>query len=99
MLTGLYSLDEAGRPATLDALCDELDGSPLLNKAFELQANGTDQPRRDEVCADLLLYFEARRERPIKQRLYGQLQAASDHETAKELLRQMQLLRSQKGVG
>lgn len=89
LLAGLYALDEAGEPASLDGLRGELDGSPLLNKAFELQANGLEQPRRDEVCADLLVYFQVRRDKTIKQRLHGQLQAATDHEAAKELLRQL----------
>jgi DNA primase len=90
LLAGLYELDESGRPATLDKLRSGLDGSPLLNKAFELQANGLEQPRRDEVCADLLIYFQVRREKSIKQRLHGQLQAATDHEAARELLRRLQ---------
>jgi hypothetical protein len=44
LLAGLYALDEAGLPATLDGMRGDLDGSPLLNKAFELQANGERQP-------------------------------------------------------
>lgn len=92
LLTGLYALDESGRPATLDGMRSDgdLDGSPLLNKAFELQANGEKQSRRDEVCADLLIYFADRRERAIKQRLHGQLLAATDPVVVKELLRQLQ---------
>jgi DNA primase len=92
LLAGLYALDESGQPATLDGMRGGLDGSPLLNKAFELQANGERQPRRGEVCADLLTYFQVRREREIKQRLHAQLQAATDPAAAKELLGRLRQL-------
>jgi len=91
LLTGLYALDESGHSPTLDGMRESLDGSPLLNKAFELQARGQEQPRRDEVCADLLTYFQDRREKTYKQRLHSQLQAVGeDPETARELLRRLQ---------
>jgi DNA primase len=88
LLAGLYALDESGRPATLDGLREGLADSPLLNKAFELQENGEKQGRHEEVCADLLIYFQVRREQPMKEQLQGQLlAAATDPEAALELLR------------
>jgi DNA primase len=89
LLGGLYALEEAGRPAVLDELRGELDGSALLSKAFELQAHGLEQPRREEVLADLLIYFQVRREKSHRQQLHSQLQAASDHERALQMLREL----------
>lgn len=89
LLEGLYLLQLTGRPPTLDELRAELDGSPLLNKAFELQAAGLEQPRREAILADLLTYFQARRDKSYKQRLHSQLQSA-DPQAALELLRRYQ---------
>jgi DNA primase len=98
LLEGLYSLQEAGRSPVLDELRADLDGSPLLNKAFELQAVGLEQPRRDEVLADLLTYYQVRREKSYKQRLHSQLQNA-DPQSALELLRRYQKNPKDEGPG
>jgi DNA primase len=90
LLEGLYALEEAGRPATLDELRAGLDGSALLNKAFELQARGLDQPNREQCLREMLDYFRRRRDRALKQQLHSQLQATTDPQAALDLLRQLQ---------
>jgi DNA primase len=90
LLEGLYALDAAGRPASLDELRANLDGSALLNKAFELQAHGLDQPNREQCLADLLAHYQRRRDKSLKQQLHSRLQATSDPRAALDLLRQLQ---------
>jgi DNA primase len=90
LLDGLYALDATGRPATLDELRGGLDSLPLVNKAFELQMRGLDQPNREQCLLDLLAHFRRRRDKSFKQQLHSQLQATSDPRAALELLRQLQ---------
>jgi DNA primase len=90
LLEGLYALEALGRPATLDELREGLDDHPLLlNKAFELQAHGAEQPRREECLGELLAHFQRRRDKARKQQLHSRLLAASDHEQALEVLRNL----------
>jgi DNA primase len=90
LLEGLFALEAAGRPATLDELRAELDGTALLNAAFALQARGLDQPNREQCLTDLLAHFQRRRDKSLKQQLHSQLQATSDPALALELLRRLQ---------
>lgn len=89
LLEGLYALEALGRPATLDEMREGLDNLPLLNKAFELQAHGLEQPRREECLGELLAHFQRRRDKARKQQLHSRLLAASDHEQALEVLRNL----------
>jgi DNA primase len=91
LVEGLYTLDMTSRPPTLDELRADLDDSTaLLNKAFELQARGLDQPNREQCLLDLLGHFRKRRERSLKQQLHSRLQASSDLSTGLDLLRELQ---------
>src|SRR5262249_29686195 len=93
LVEGLYALDAAGRPATLDELRADLDHTALLNKAFELQSRGLDQPNREQCLLDLLAHFQRRREKALKQQLHLQLRAAEaahDEQAVRELLQRIQ---------
>ena len=90
LLEGLYALRVAGAPPTLDQLRPRLDNVRLAVKALELQEVGRANPDRPACLQKLLALFQERRLRPAKQELQNQLQAASDHVAALELLRQLQ---------
>jgi DNA primase len=90
LLEGLYDLLAAGEPATLDGLRPRLDNPDLAAKAFELQEVGSRNADRPAWLRQILARFQERRGRPAKQELQNQLHAASDHETALELLRRLQ---------
>jgi DNA primase len=89
LLEGLYDLQRAGQPATLDQLRARLDG-PLTEHAFKLQDVGGRHPDPAGWLNCLLGRFRERRLRTVKEELHNQLHAASDHSTALELLRQLQ---------
>jgi DNA primase len=90
LLGGLYALRAAGEPPTLDALREGLDDTRLAQKAFELQEVGLANPDRPGALRALLVRFQERRARPVKEELQNQLQAERDHEAALELLRRVQ---------
>jgi DNA primase len=89
LLGGLYDLHQSGQPATLDQLRRSLD-APLAEHALKLQDVGGRSPDPAGWLERLLQHFRERRLRPVKEELHNQLQAASDHSTALELLRQLQ---------
>jgi hypothetical protein len=90
LLEGLYALDAAGEPATLDQLRPHLGNVRLAVKALELQEVGRHNPDRAVWLGRILERFRERRLRPATQELHNQLQAARDHGAALELLRQLQ---------
>lgn len=91
LLEGLYALQMAGLPPTLDSLREDLqDSAPLVSKAFELQETGLAHGNRQAWLDDLLGHFRQRRDKSVKQQLTGRLHATSDHQTALELLRRLQ---------
>jgi DNA primase len=90
LLEGLYALDAAGEPPTLDLLRCRLDNAPLAVKALQLQETGRMHPDRQGWLRELLARFRERRLRPVTQELHNQLHAASDPAAALELLRQLQ---------
>jgi DNA primase len=90
LLQGLYDLDAAGTPPTLDLLRPRLDSAPLAAKALQLQDIGRANPDRATWLRQLLAHFQERRRRRAAQELHSQLQAAGDHARALELLRQLQ---------
>jgi DNA primase len=90
LLTGLFALHAEGGPATLDALRARLDGDPLLGPALAMQDVGRRHPDRAGWLRDLLARFRERRARPAEQEIKNRLHAASDHQAALELLRQLQ---------
>jgi DNA primase len=97
LLAGLYSLQAAGEPATLDRLRADLDDMRLMGKAFELQEVGLDHPNREAWLGDLLAHFRRRRAKTVKQELQSQLNAASDHDAALRLLERLQNRSSELG--
>jgi DNA primase len=90
LLVGLYQLQSAGEPPTVDGLRVRLDDAALVEGALKLQDIGRRHPDREAWLKRLLAHFEERRARPVKQELQNQLHAASDHQAALELLRRLQ---------
>jgi DNA primase len=97
LLEGLYALHSAGEPPTLDQLRPHLESARLAEKALEMQDVGRANPDRPAWLRQLLVRFRERRARPVKQELHNQLQAASDHAAALELLRRLQNRTSELG--
>jgi hypothetical protein len=94
-LHGLYALQAAGEPPTLDLLRPRLENVQLAVKALELQAIGRAIPDRPACLRQLLAFFQERRLKRVKQELHTQLNAASDPVAELELLRQLQKQRAE----
>jgi DNA primase len=91
LLQGLYDLEAAGEPPTLDSLRARLDQPRLAELALELQDVGRMNPDRESWLRQLLAEFRRRRQiEPVQQEIKNQLHAAQDHATAVELLRRLQ---------
>jgi DNA primase len=90
MLRGLYDLHSRGISPTLDELRASLDPPELAGWVYRLSDVGKNNPNRTAWLGQILNEFRQRRARAEKQELRNQLQAASDHESALELLRQLQ---------
>jgi hypothetical protein len=99
LLEGLYDLHRAGQPATLDQLRPQLESVPLAEHALKLQDVGRRNPDPADWLRQILPHFRQRRQRPVKEELQNQLQAASDHSTALGLLRQLQNRSAEKDEG
>ena len=89
LLEGLYAQVAEGESAGLDQLRPLLDAS-LAEKALKLQDVGQRHPDPSDWLRQILARFVERRTRPVKQEIQNQLHAASSHENALELLRQLQ---------
>ena len=87
LLEGLYRLQAEGVSPDLDRLRPRIDNLPLMAKAMQLQEEGRANTDRLAWLEKILAGFRQRRAEPITQELQNQLQAASDHEQALELLR------------
>ncbi len=90
LLQGLYDLHAAGEVPTLDSLRPGLENVRLAEKALELQEVGQRHPDREVWLGELLAHFGRRRDKTVQQELQSQLQAASDHAAALELLHRLQ---------
>lgn len=91
LLEGLYNLLAVGEAPTLDRLREDLEEhAPLVNKAFQLQDAGLARANRALELDGLIAYFRHRREKSVKEELQSQLLAASDEQSALEILRQLQ---------
>jgi len=90
LLEGLYRLLAEGQSPHLDLLRARIDNPRLMAKALEWQEIGRRHRDRAAWLKDILARFRQRRALPEKQELQNQLQAASDHTQAVELLRQLQ---------
>ncbi len=91
LLAGLYDLQAAGEAPTLDLLRVRMDNPRLAAKALDLQDLGRNNTDRPGWLRRILAEFRRKHQvEPRQQELKNQLHAASDHETALELLRQLQ---------
>jgi DNA primase len=91
LLEGLYDLEAAGEPPTLDLLRARLDSKPLADKALDLQEVGLLNPDRAGWLRQLLAEFRRKRkDEPAAAAIKSELQAAHDHATALDLLRRLQ---------
>jgi DNA primase len=91
LLSGLYDLQAAGEPPILDLLRVRIDNPRLAAAALDLQDVG--RVNRDRLGWLRRLLEEFRRKHrlePRQRELKNQLQAASDHDEAIALLRQLQ---------
>lgn len=90
VLRGLYEIHDQGRTPTLDDVRARLESPALSEWLIKLHDVGAKHRDRSEWLRQVLSAFQSRRVRAEKQELQNQLQAASDNETALELLRQLQ---------
>ena len=98
LLQGLYDLLDSGAAPTLDNLRPSLDNVRLESWALERQEVGSKHADREGWLRKILDLFKERRRQPAKQELQNKLQAASDHATALELLRQLQKQSGEEGT-
>lgn len=90
LLEGLYRLHAEGQTPDLDLLRPRIENPLLAAKALELQEIGRENLDRPKWLATLVARFAERRGQPAKQEIHNQLNAASDPEAARELLRRLQ---------
>ncbi len=90
IIAGLYGLHEEGLTPDLDHLRPRIDNARLLSKALEWQERGLAKPDRQAYWRNVLARFRQRQAQRLKLDLKNQLHAAGDHDTAVELLRQLQ---------
>jgi DNA primase len=92
MLQGLYDLlkEQPQSPPTLDRLRVRIDNPRLGEWVMKLHDIGWLIADRPDYFRKVVEVFRQRRTRAEKQELRNQLQAAADHGTALELLRQLQ---------
>jgi DNA primase len=90
LLEGLYRLQAEGVVPDLDQLRSRIDNQALLAKALHLQELGSTKNDKPAYLREVLGRFRERQQAQVKQELQNQLLAARDHDTAVELLRQLQ---------
>jgi DNA primase len=90
LLEGLYDLHSRGETPDLDRLRTGIDNPALAQTALTFQEIGRLNSDPLAWLERLLADFRQRRAEVHKQELQNQLQAASDHTEAVELLRQLQ---------
>lgn len=87
---GLLRLRFEGLSPELDLLRPRLENPRLAEKALEFQEVGLRNPDRQAWLEQILGRFAERRSLPIRHELQSRLQTAADHESAIDLLRQLQ---------
>jgi len=90
LLRGLYALYSEGRTPDLETLRPAIDNPDLAQAATRMQDVGRMMVDRASALRELVAEFRKKRSVPEKEVLQNQLQAASDHTEAVELLRQLQ---------
>jgi DNA primase len=88
MVEGLYRLLAEGLSADLDNLRGRLDDT-LINRAMYYQQMGLDLPDRPGCLEKVLVRFRERAKVRQSKELKNQLQSATDHAAARELLRKL----------
>src|SRR5262249_5940738 len=87
LLQELYRLQAAGHVPDLDQIRLRIDNPELAEHALLLEEKGRMHANRRAWFERLLAIFSERRLAGAKQEIRNQLQAASDHDEALELLR------------
>jgi DNA primase len=90
LVENLYLLYEEGLTPDLDHLRPRIDNPRLLARALEWQERGLAKPDRQAYLGEVLTRFRQRQAARLKLELKNQLQAAPDHASAVEVLRQLQ---------
>jgi DNA primase len=90
LLEGMYRAQTAGETPSLDAIRMRLDNPQLAEYALQMQDVGRMHADKEGWLKSLLDCFRKRRAEPHKVALQNQLQAASDHAQARDLLRRLQ---------
>jgi DNA primase len=90
LLEGLYSLCSQGRTPDLETLQPTIENPELAQAALRMQNIGRMIADRPGALSGLVSEFKKKRSASEKQELQNQLQAASDHTEAVELLKQLQ---------
>lgn len=90
LLREMYALHAEGDVPDLDRLRERIDRPRLIETALQFQEVGRANPDRAAWLAQVLAEFDNRRVVREKQQLQTQLQSASDHTEAVELLRRLQ---------
>jgi DNA primase len=93
LLQGLFDLQAAGDPPTLDLLRPQIDNPDLAAFALDMQEVGRLNPDRPAWLRGILAEFRRKYQiEPQKQELKNQLHATNDHATALERFRRLQQL-------
>lgn len=90
LLEILYRVQAEGVQPGLDHLRARLNNDKLLDKAREMQERGLAQRDRTDCLKDVLARFQERRRQRHSESLRHKVLAAGDHDSAVELLRQLQ---------
>lgn len=90
LLESLYDLQTSGKKPEFDQLRARIDNARLMETARELQERGRFHSNSVTWLEELLAEFRRRRAEPEGLELRNQLQSASDHTEAVELLRRLQ---------
>jgi DNA primase len=90
LLEVMYRMLAAGRTPDLDLVRLEVSNPELAEYAFQMQEIGRREKDKAGWFGQLMEQFRKRRTDPAKLAIHNQLQAASDHVQALELLRKLQ---------
>jgi len=90
LLRELYSLHSQGQTPDLETLRPKIENPELAQAALRMQSIGRMIADRPGALSGLVSEFKKKRSASEKQELQNQLQAASDHTEAVELLKQLQ---------
>ncbi len=92
LLQGLYQLQAAGAHPSLDLLRAQIDDPELASEALHMQEIGLRNTQRPSWLRQILAEFRRTRQvKPQQDEIKNQLHAASDHSTALDLLRRLQV--------